>query len=768
MTEETPAPAPTPRWLFPLLFGLLAFYVAARMGVFASYAEVITADAIVQMPNTFASVDHPFHVARADTLWRELSSGRVLRWIGQHQGGYPVEFYPLGEAWLEVAIRALSFGGLQAEGAHSLAVAALFLLPGLAFSAMVKVDRWSPAVALLAFALHISWPGGWYDGGYTELVQWGLVTNVAGAVAAMLMFPALIRFLASGVGSFGAAAAFLAAAAIYCNPRSLVGLVALGAGAWIAAVWSMPRKAITPLPPVPVEQTDRGSHPRGAALHTTISPSLTAVGRAPSGWRFGVRASATPIMTSPGATGKEELRAQSPAVLLRRLLKVALIAALLAAPELLSLARFGHLYTFVRYSTFETISSYVETSIAAVSLPVFVVALLGVLFSVIAKGSIAARATTAALVMYVAFTIMVAFVPWIGELGSQLEPTRLMPLQRMLTIYLAASAAWAALTWLMSRFAAGYRWLPNALAIALVALVVGVQTRSLPGPPPDPASPRVPGVSLYPVATSATAEQVDLEAAVKRADAAALPGTALLVLGSAVSWHQQLWSPLWTRRPLFYDNWLWYWQLNHAGTPDYRAAAGHHYPDPERTLDRAYLTRHGIGAVVVTGAAREAAAASPELRLLQQGVYDTFVVRDPTTTMTFGLENSSASTIENQRMVAEARVGSGPVVARRNWFPRWSAAGDGLAVPITRRDDGYLQTASDAPISRFDAVYAVGTLDWVGRTLAAIGIAGLLMFSIPTKNRRRSLPAWFSARANSQRSDRRENSRERVIAETMC
>jgi len=709
--EGTPATTVTPRWLFPSLFVLLALYVAARMSVFAPYAEVITADAVVQIPNTFASVDHPFHVARADTLWRELSSGHLLRWIGQHQGGYPVEFYPLGEAWLEVVIRALSLGGLQAEGAHTVAVAALFLLPGLAFSAMAREDRWSPAVGLLALALHISLPGGWYDGGYTELVQWGLVTNVAGAVAAMLMFPALLRFLSSGARVYGAAAAFLAAAAIYCNPRSLVGLAALGAGAWIAAVWSMPWQTLTPLSPSPVE---------------------------------------------PGEGG---MRGQCSAVRMGRLLQVALVAALLAAPELLSLARFGHLYTFVRYSTFETISGYVETSIAAVSLPVFVLAVLGVLFSVSARRRIATRATAAALGMYVAFTVMVAFVPGIGELGSQLEPTRLMPLQRMLTIYLAASSSWAALTWLMSRVAARYRWLPNALAIALAASIVGVQTRPLPGPPPDPASPRVPGVSLYAVASSATTAQVDLEAAVQSADAAAMPGTSLLVLGSAISWHQQLWSPLWTRRPLFYDNWLWYWQVDHAGTPDYRASAGHHYPDPERTLDRDYLARHGIGAVVVTGAAREAASASPELRLERQGVYDAFVVRAPTTTITFAHENSSASSIGNQRMVAHARLSAGPVVARRNWFPRWSAAGEGMPLPISRRDDGYLQTESDAPISRFAAVYEAETLDWAGRILAGIGSAGLLMVIIPVRNHGRSLRGWPSAR-----SEQRARRSEKVLA----
>ena len=105
----------------------------------------------------------------------QSSNGSVLRWIGQHQGGYPVEFYPLGEAWLEVAVRALSFGTLTAQSAHTLAIVGLFLAPGAAFAALAHEDGWSPGVGFLAFVLHISLPGSWYHGGYTELVQWGLV-----------------------------------------------------------------------------------------------------------------------------------------------------------------------------------------------------------------------------------------------------------------------------------------------------------------------------------------------------------------------------------------------------------------------------------------------------------------------------------------------------------------------------------------------------------------------------------------------------------------
>ena len=195
------------------------------------------------------------------------------------------------------------------------------------------------------------------------------------------------------------------------------------------------------------------------------------------------------------------------------------------------------------------------------------------------------RATTsaaAALVLYVVLTAALVVFPAAASLAPQLEPTRLMPLQRFLTIYLAAVAFWFILSWVVSWIAPQLRWLAPVFAAGVAAVILLIQTRPLGGPPPDPASPVVPAVGLYSVAMSAQPEQADLEAAVRAADEAATPGTALLILGSALSWHQQLWAPLWTERPLFYDNWLWYWHPDHAGTPGYDFLAGHHYPDPEQ------------------------------------------------------------------------------------------------------------------------------------------------------------------------------------------
>jgi hypothetical protein len=627
------------------------------MGVYSLSAEVVTAEGTTRLPDTFASVDHPFHVARAEILWRELASGNVPRWISQHQGGYPVEFYPLGEAWLEVAIRALSLGTVSAEAAHTLAIVALFLAPGAAFAALAREDGWSPAVGLIAFVLHVSLPGGWYDGGYTELIQWGLVTNVAGAVAAFCMLPAIVRFLRSGAGWAGAVAAALAALAIFCNPRSLLALAALGLGAWLASV----------------------------------------------------------LVSSGAPPGRPTLR----------LILVGLVAAFLAMPELMALARLRDLYTFVQYSGYSGLAAYATTSVNAVTLPIFVLGLLGLVMGLLSRYRQATASAVAALLLYVAITAALVMIPAVANVAPQLEPTRLMPLQRLLTFYLAAAALWVTLTWVISRVAPFRRWVAPVLMAVVATAILLVQTRSLGGPAPDPASPVVPAVSLYPVATSARLEQLDLENAIRAADGAATPGTALLVLGSALSWHQQLWAPLWTKRPLFYDNWLWYWHPDHAGTQRYAYLTGHHYPDPERTLERNFLAHHGIGGVVVTGPASESAATSPLLRPLREGVYDAYTVIDPVTTVTFDARNAASLAFGNQRIEAVSESSGAPVVARVNWYPRWEATVDSGRMRATRLSDGYIGIAADQRVSRVDLVYSLQPLDWAARVFSLIGLAGL-------------------------------------------
>ncbi len=656
-------------WL--LLFAAFGCYAAWRMQAFALTAPVTLPEGTAWLPNTFATVDHPFHVARAATLWRELEQGQVLRWIGQHQGGYPVGFYPLGEAWLEVSVRAASFGQLTAEGAHTLAVVVLFLLPAVGFLALSRLDSLSPSIALLALAFQLALPGGWYHGGYTELVQWGLVTNVAGATAAFLLLPALLWFCRTGHWLGLALSAGLAAAAVYSNPRSLIGVTAVALGCFVCL-----------------------SLPGIGARSTTV---------------------------------------------VRRITLVAIGAALLAAPQLLSLLRFGDLYTFVHYSGYADPGAYLRTSLEAVTPSVVALAVVGAIGAFLARerrgrspGPFATRSASLALVVYILLTAAISFVPALGAAASQLETTRLMPLQRLLTLYLAAAGVW----WLMATLTRRWPWVGEAsMAVASIALVA-VLTR-LPAGPVDPASPAVPAVGLYPVTMSAQAVQASLQLAVERADASAEPGTALLVMGSGLSWHQALWAPLWTERPLYYDNWLWYWHPDQAGTPGYRPEQGNHYPDPEQTLTPEYLAAHGIGGVVATGRPAAAAGRSALLEPLGGDDYQAYRVRDPITTVTFGGSNAAQSTFTNQVITARSDVVSPSPQVRANWFPPWQATGDGDAIGVGRANDGSIALTTGSPISSVAVAYTVQPLDWLGRALAATGMLLVMIYPLVSSPRLR-------------------------------
>lgn len=657
-----------------LLLVLLAGWVAVRIGLFDLWGSVAIDGETVRLPKGFAGVDHPFHAARAETLRRALADGELLRWVDHHQGGYPVEFYPLGVAWLEVGLWALLLGALPMVAVHKLVVGLVVLLPGLAFALMARRDRWPLGVALVAFAAHVAVPGDWEHGGYTELVQWGLVTNVAASVALLALLPWLTAYLDEGRGVDAALAAAAAAAAVYTNPRSLVALGVVGVGCWLAGA-------------------QRGARRRAARLAVV------------------------------GGT-----------------------TALLAGPELLALVRFAGLYDFVRYEFYDGAGDYLAGAMEAVSPAVFGLGVVGVVAAWWLPGKTVTRAAAATLLLYAAVTLALV------QAGAdspvpQLEATRLMPFQRLLTCYLAAVALGLAARWVDRRVRAGWPRAADVVPVVAVLLLLAVYVAPAGAAPPEPAIPPPPTRGLYPVVDTVAPAQADLRAAITAADAAAAPGTALLVLGSARSWHQRLWAPLWTDRPLFYDNWLWYWQPRHAGPPGYAFALGHAYPDPALALAPDYLARHGIGAVMVTTTGsfadtKIAAEAAPGLRRIRAGIYDAYAVRAPTTIVTVAGRNAAGIAVGHGRIVADVDGEGGEALVRRNWFPRWRATVDGAAAPVERTEEGYMRVGVPPGADRIELVYAVDAVDWVGRGAGGAGVAVVLgLVAGPGGRRRRATEA---------------------------
>ncbi len=643
------------------------------MGVLDTMVRVTTGGQSVDIVNSFASIDHPFHATRAFTLLENLKQGHLLRWVGNHQGGYPVEFYPLGVAWLEVGIWALLVGALPIVAVHKIAVILIFLIPAIGFWVLARTERISPGVAVLATAMHIAIPGGnnyvsWTTGGYTELVQWGLVTNVAGATAAMIATVMLISFVANGKRSMAIGAALFSAGAAYANPRSLFAVVIAAIAILIATALPMRRDGIS------------------------IAPARAA-------FRIGV---------------------------------VGVSAILLAMPIISPLLRYEQYYYFVHYESYANLREYWTASLHAVSPLGIACGLLGVVIALSTSRFFAARAVTLTLAAYVLFTAWLSVGSSGINLIQQLETPRLMPYQRLLLIYLAAFAVWwcidGALRLLKTR-----RYVPvvqnSLLAICVVAVMV-VFIKPWPGLPEVYR-----GLQQTPL--TGNAGVVNYENAIADADTHVPAGTSILVLGTTsgvMEWHAALFGPTRSDAPFFYNDWLWDWSDRHAGTPGFAALLGKHfYPDPANTLDPSYLSTHGIGVVVVTDInnvdpnPRENARSNPNLiHINTVGDWDVYVVRNSVPIVTNGTNQPDGVSIENDRIAASFTEGSGDITIRRNWFPRWQAKVNGKSVPITRTADGYMSIKVPAGNAEVLLTYDVTTADWLARLCAAVGGALLL------------------------------------------
>ncbi|MBA2247519.1 MAG: hypothetical protein H0W23_05275, partial [Chloroflexia bacterium] len=597
-----------------------------------------------------------------------LRDGEPLRWVANHQGGYPAEFYPVGIAWLDVGLWALLLGSLPIIAVHKLTVILIFVLPALAYWIMARGDHLTLWIAFLATTIHIAIPGDWTNGGYRELVDWGLVTNVGGATLALIASAALARVFHNHDWSLAAPAALAIAAAAYTNPRSLLAIVV-----------------------------------------ATLALLLTA-------WVF-------PI-------------ARSGAVRRTSLIAVAAIAGasvLLAGPLLIPLVRYRNLYSFVHYEGYATPRAYWESTVTAVSLPVVFLSVAGLILTFTVQRHAIARSIGIALVGYLSLTGGLSDWAATGGLIEQLETPRLMPFQRLMMIYLAAYA----IVWFiesvvrMTRAAHARAVTSGAIGVAGIAVVAGMFGSVW----------SVPEVFVTPpVESTARPEFAEYRTAIQAANQILPPGTAILVLGNRLDserwWHEQLWAPLESDAPFFYDDWLWYWHLDHAGP--YNAASGHAYPDPARALASPYLEAHGIGSVVVTnmnvrsgGDPREAAASDPSLILERTvGAWDVFRVGAPTPIVTNGMTEPSTLTVKNHSIEVGFTDASGTVTVRRNWFPRWRATADGNDVAVTRTSDGYMEVTVPPGTRSLKFEYEVTGADWAARIGAGAGLLAVVGMAI--------------------------------------
>jgi hypothetical protein len=422
--------------------------------------------------------------------------------------------------------------------------------------------------------------------------------------------------------------------------------------------------------------------------------------------------------------------------IIARLAAAGAVMALIAAPELLSLVRYSNLYAFLHYSGYATPGDWFRSTLQAAWWPTATFALVAVIWSLFAwtpmprsSGSGSrhdlplTRTVAWTLALYAGLTLVAVALP--GAV-SQLEATRLMPFQRLLVIWLGAAGFWLAIPWLAGKVrmhTTRSMFLPAAAA-ALIA-VVWLRPDGAPMPLPGPPDP--PDRGLYRIVMSDDSSMIALRDAVETASAAAEPGTAILVMGSNLSWHQQLWAPLWSDRPFLYDNWLWFWRPDHAGPPGYAFEGGHAYPQSVEALAETYLRRHGIGAVVASTAFTLEADARPYLAPTgrQGDTFSVWLVEDPVPLVTTG--GLPAETGYRNGAIAATASAGGDVLIRHAWFPRWTATVDGRPASVRRTTDGFMALDPVAAGAGIELRYATDPLDWMARTLTVLGLAVILV-----------------------------------------
>ena len=590
----------------------------------------------IRIPNTFATVDHPFHASRAETLRRSLADGVMLRWIGSHQGGYPVEFYPLGAAWLEVIVWALLLGSLPMMAMHKLVVISVFVLPALGFCALARGDRLPLGIGFLALVMHVSVRGWWWSGGYMELIEWGLLTNVASAAVLPLVIVALYRCISNAKRGVGEC--------------------------WLPQLHRWP---CTPMSARSFRW--RQSLPECSCRSTVWTSDHVGA----------LKAAARPTAG------------------------VAALALLLLAPLVIPLVRFGDQYVFVRYSEYEDLAAFWDSTVRAVSSPVLAMAIVGAVFAIAIRRDPLARTVVVVLGLYIAGTLAVGHHDGVRR---PCEPTRSDSPDAVST---AAGDLFGRLRGILRDRRRSAKTAPEALQLSREFALIVLATSFWP---------RICSTGFRECLRATRHQRQSLRPAMPRS-AHWKPRSPLPAIrhhrarrfwcwAPVVSWHDQLWAPQWSDRRFFYDDWLWYWQTDHVG--DYDPERSHAYDNDSSTLSLDYLRQHAIGAVVVTGDAADDAAASPLLnRIGTRHLRHLPRRRSPgghRLGTRAGRMSPSSPTIHIDGLATSS---STDYLVHHNWYPRWQASVDGGAASITegrcRLHGSYRAAARDggrAPIRR--------------------------------------------------------------------
>ena len=628
-----------------------------------------TLDSGRTVPNTHGTVDHPFHASRAASLLESLKNGEILRWMGSHQGGYPVEFYPLGAAWIDVILWAAMLGSVSILAVHKLAVALVFVLPALAYWILVRGDKLHPSTAFLAMSFHMAIPGYWLNGGYEELVGWGLVTNVAGASLAVISTVMLARYILYRQHVFGVLAVLSIAAGAVTNPRSLFGVVL---ATLAISAWAVIADPATPLKRRIID-----------------------------------------LVLRVGAVG--------------------MLSLAMAAPVVLALLRYNSHYFFLHYQFYDPLTMFWDALEMALSPRILLLAIGGAILVFVARFAGPLRVSQGVAittVLYSVFTLWVANTSSPPPLVEQLEAPRLMPFQRYLMLALAATFIGIALQWLTARFS--NVWREAVIAFVVLTMGVGsivmMSTRTDDIPVNEKAMYSVSTVGDQRFADLEDA--VHLANQIRPEGTAVFvignqhewwheqlwaPGI------ENGSYYYDDWLWYWhTDQPGPYDWTQGYWMQNptDALTDEY-------------FLDHGIGVVMVSDMWVPYGdPPRQAATSNPLLEHQGQfGGWDVYTVDVSASLATRGNEIPTEIAWSNHKIEVSFAQGDDSVTVRQNWFPRWQAEVNGEPASVSRTDAGYMTIEVPPGPVQVTLTYGVTSLDWTARGLSVMGLLGLGLFA---------------------------------------
>ena len=100
-------------WFWTTILIILLAGFAYKVGAtdwYTNYPVQLPDGRTIQLPNGYASIDHPFHTAKERATIDALRAGWLPQWFSNHQGGFPSEFYPNGGDLIVALAYLLAFG----------------------------------------------------------------------------------------------------------------------------------------------------------------------------------------------------------------------------------------------------------------------------------------------------------------------------------------------------------------------------------------------------------------------------------------------------------------------------------------------------------------------------------------------------------------------------------------------------------------------------------------------------------------------------------